>query len=183
MKEKGKITPLAQHIIDTFRTLCLENNISLTEFSRRITPSENPTRVSTIENIYNNDRYSPELIAKGLQFFGKTMEDILPDGLLDDDTLQEKTKLPILKAMSVMASLKSLIEEGYFNTPRSRSEITEYYNSHIAVENHKIDSDFTAQLEDLYNKGILIKVHIDEGTEREKRLQRFIVKPKDSKEN
>lgn len=169
MREKGKITAFAQHIIDTFRTLYSDKGISGRKFSREITEDNNPTRISNIENVYNNDKYSPELIIKGLNYFGKTMQEILPDDLLDDDVLIEKTRTPILTGMSINAALNSLIEEGYLDEPRLRSEITAHYNSFLSEKNHKKDSDFSAQLEDLYNEGKLLKVQ-----NKEEKLIRFV---------
>ncbi|MCY4779262.1 hypothetical protein ORI89_06345 [Sphingobacterium sp. UT-1RO-CII-1] len=174
MKPKGKITVLAQHIIDTFRTLYSEEGISGREFSRRITEGSNPTRVAGFENIYNNESYTPEFTKKALNYFGVTMQDILPDELLDDDQLVEKTRIPILKKMSVKAALNSLLEEGYFDTPRLRAEITTYYNSFLPQENHKKDSDFSAQLEDLYNEGKLLKVQMADEDKKKAKLIRFV---------
>jgi|GEM_PF-751540 len=174
MKEKGKITAFAQHIIDTFRTLYSNKDISGRKFSREITEGSNPTRISNLENVYNNDKYSPELIIKGLNYFGKTMQEILPDDLLDDDALIEKTRIPILKGMSIKAALNSLIEEGYFNEPKLRAEITAKYNSFVPREKHKKDSDFSAQLEELYNEGKLLKVFNDKGHKKEDKLIRFV---------
>lgn len=174
MKQLGKITAFTQNIIDTFRTLYSEEGISGREFSRRITGDPLSTRVGNIENIYNNDKYSPELMKKALNYFGLTMQDILPDELLDDDQLIEKTRIPILKKMSVKAALNSLLEEGYFDTPRLRAEITAYYNSFLEKEDHKENSYFSAQLEELYNEGKLLKLKDDDATDKEGRLIRFV---------
>jgi len=174
MKQKGKITAFAQHIIDTFRILYYEEGITGRAFSNIITDKANPTRVGNIESEYTIDKYSPELIIKGLNYFGKTMKDILPDTLLDDDVLIEKTKVPILKGMSIKAALNSLIEEGYFNEPKLRSDITAYYNSFLPKENHKRNSDISASLEDLYNEGKLLKVFNDKGHKKEDKLIRFV---------
>ncbi|MBD1425662.1 hypothetical protein [Sphingobacterium arenae] len=174
MKPKGKITALAQHIIDTFRTLYLENGISGRKFSHDITEGSNPTRVSGFENIYNNETYTPELTKKALNYFGLRMEDILPDDLLDNDELIEKTRIPILKQMSIKAALNSLLEEGYFDTPRLRAEITSYYNSFLPEPDHKQDSDFSAQLENLYNERKILKVRLDDEDERKAKLIRFV---------
>jgi len=174
MKPKGKITAFAQHIIDTFRVLYLEEEISGREFSRIITDHTNPTRVGSIESDSNNDKYSPELIKKALKHFGKTMMDILPDELLDDDQLIEKTRIPILKKMSIKAALNSLLEEGYFNIPRLRSEITAYYNSFLSQEDEKIDSDISSSLENLYIEGRLLKVQLGGDDEQKTNLIRFV---------
>lgn len=174
MKSKGKITALAQHIIDSFRTLYLEKEISARKFSSEITDGTNPTRISGFENVYNNETYTPELIKKALNYFGLTMQDILPEELLDNDQLVEKTRIPILKQMSIRAALNSLLEEGYFNTARLRSEITTYYNSFLAETAHKKDSDFSAQLEDLYNEGKLLKVKVSDEDESKTLLIRFV---------
>ncbi|MEN5379206.1 hypothetical protein [Sphingobacterium kitahiroshimense] len=174
MKPKGKITAFAQHIIDTFRVLYLEEEISGREFSRIITDYTNPTRVGNIESDSNNDKYSPELIKKALNHFGKTMMDILPDELLDDDKLIEKARIPILKKMSIKAALNSLLEEGYFDIPRLRSEITAYYNSFLSQEDEKIDSDISSSLENLYIEGRLLKVQLGNDDEQKTSLIRFV---------
>lgn len=174
MKPKGKITAFAQHIIDTFRVLYLEEEISGREFSRIITDHTNPTRVGSIESDSNSDKYSPELIKKALNYFGKTMMDILPDELLDDDQLIEKTRIPILKKMSIKAALNSLLEEGYFDIPRLRSEITVYYNSFLSQEDEKIDSDISSSLENLYIEGRLLKVQLGRDDEQKNNLIRFV---------
>lgn len=173
MKPKGKITAFAQHIIDTFRVLYLENEISGREFSRIITDQTNSTRVGSIESEFNNDKYSPELIKKALNYFGLTMQDILPDELLDDDHLVEKTKIPILKQMSIKAALNSLIQEAYFDTPRLRAEITSYYNSFLSEEDKKIDSDISSSLESLYIEGKLLKVQPNDADKDKVKLIRF----------
>lgn len=174
MKPKGKITAFAQHIIDTFRILYLEEEISGREFSRIITDHTNPTRVGSIESDSNNDKYSPELIKKALKYFGKTMMDILPDELLNDDQLIEKTRIPILKKMSIKAALNSLLEEGYFDIPRLRSEITAHYNSFLSQEDEKIDSDISSSLENLYIDGRLLKVQLGSDDEQKTNLIRFV---------
>ena len=174
MKSKGKITAFAQHIIDTFRILYLEEEISGREFSRIITDQTNPTRVSGIENIYNNEAYPPELITKALKHFGKTMQEILPDDLFNKDELVEKTRIPILKRMSIKAALNSLIESGYFDEPRLRSEILDYYNAFLPNEDHKKNSDLSAQLEDLYNQGKLLKIQPEENEDTGRSFIRFL---------
>jgi len=73
--------------------------------------------------------------------------------------------------MSVKATLNSLLEEGYFDEPRLRREITEYYNSFFKPEEYKDDNYFYAQLEDMYNEGKLIKLEPDE-TDKLIRFQR-----------
>lgn len=182
MKSKGKITAFAQHIIDTFRVLYSEEGISGREFSRIITEETNPTRVGSIESEYNNDRYSPELTKKALNHFGLNMQDILPDELLDDDQLIEKTRIPILKKMSIKAALNSLIHDGYFDTPRLRAEITAYYNSYLSEEDKKLDSDISSSLESLYIERKLLKVQMDDEDEKKAKLIRF-VRNMDLKEN
>lgn len=174
MKSKGKITAFAQHIIDTFRTLYSEEEISGREFSRIITDETNPTRVGGIESEYNNDKYSPELIKKALNYFDLDMQDILPDELLDDDKLIEKTRIPILKKMSIKAALNSLIHDGYFNTPRLRAEITAYYNSYLSVEDKKLDSDISSSLESLYIEGKLLKIQMGDEDEKKAKLIHFV---------
>lgn len=177
MKAKGKITAFAQHIIDIFRTLYSEEGISGRKFSRAITEDSNPTRVGNIESEYNNDKYPPQLISKALNYFGKTMQDILPEELLDDDILLEKTKIPVLKQMSIKAALNSLINEGYFDEPRLRNEIRDYYNSFLPKEHHKSNSSFSASLEDLCNKGKLLKILPEEQEAKTTELIRFIRNP------
>lgn len=174
MKPRGKITALAQFILDEFRILYLEKGISGRKFSREITEGTNSTRVSGFENIYNNETYTPELTKRALNYFGLTIRDILPDELLDDDQLMDKTRIPILKKMSVKAALNSLLEDGYFDTPRLRSEITAYYNSFLEKEDHKENSYFSAQLEDLCNEGKLLKLRDDAATDKEDKLIRFV---------
>lgn len=73
--------------------------------------------------------------------------------------------------------LNSHLEEGFFKEPKLRSEITAYYNSFLSEENHKKDSDFSAQLEDLYNEGKLLKIQGDKGQNKEDKLIRFIRNP------
>ncbi|MBK1440745.1 hypothetical protein JHJ32_12160 [Parapedobacter sp. ISTM3] len=73
--------------------------------------------------------------------------------------------------MSVRAALNSLLEEGYFDEPRLRREITEYYNSFFKPEEYKNDNYFSAQLEDLYNEGKLTKLDPDKS--KDEKLIRF----------
>ena len=73
--------------------------------------------------------------------------------------------------MSVKAALNSLLEERYFDEPRLRREITEYYNSFFQPEDYKEDNYFSAQLEDLYSEGKLVKLEPDE-TDKLIRFQR-----------
>ncbi len=162
MKKPSKITPLDQYIIDKIRTRRLEEGLSGRELSRRVTLSENPTRIGGIESPLKNNKYTSSILKKVVKELGWTVHDVLPKELLSDDTLQDKTKTPILKGMSVKAALNSLLEEGYFNEPRLRREITEYYNSFFQPEDYKEDNYFSAQLEDLYNEGKLIKLEPDE---------------------
>lgn len=174
MKPKGKITALAQYIIDSFRILYFEKGITGRKFSSDITEGSNPTRVAGFENIYNNETYTPELIKKGLNYFDMTMDELLPDELLDNDKLIEKTRIPILPKMSIKAALSSLIAEGYFDTPRLRSEITKYYNSFIPKDDHKINSDISASLESLYNEGKLLKQNAVNSDKKRTGLIQFI---------
>jgi len=174
MKPKGKITAFAQHIIDTFRVLYLEEEISGREFSRIITDETNPTRVGGIESEYNNEKYSPELTKKALNHFGLTMQDILPDELLNDDQLIEKTRITILKKMSIKAALNSLIQDGYFDTPRLRAEITSYYNSFLSEEDKKADSDISSSLESLYIEGKILKIQSNDADDKKGKLIRFV---------
>lgn len=171
MKPKGRITAFNQHIIDVFRTWRSEENISGRKFSLVIT-EDNPTRVGNIESIFNNDIYSPKLIKKGLDFFEKTVKDLYPSELLDEDTLRDKTKIIILKEMSIRASLNSLWENGYFDEGRFRSEITEKYNSFFSPDAYKMDSDFSAQLEDMYNQKWLLKIYPK--MDKQEKLIKFI---------
>lgn len=174
MKKRGRVTALSQYFIDYIRIERLEQDISAPQLSREIAPFDGDSLVGQIEYEYSNAKYTPTTLKKALNYFGKTMQAILPEELLDNDTLIEKTKIPILKTMSVKAALNSLIEEGYFDEPRLRSEITFYYNSFLPQENYKKDSDFSAQLESLYNEGKLLKVQDDNGQNKEDKLIRFI---------
>lgn len=174
MRIRGKVTALSQYFIDYFRTERLERGISAKKLSIDISPFEGETLVGQIEYEYSTAKYTPTTLKKALNYFCLTMQDILPDELLDDDKLIEKTRIPILKKMSVKAALNSLLEEGYFDTPRLRSEITAYYNSFLTKEDHKKDSDFSAQLEDLYNEGRLLKVQMDDEDEKKAKLIHFV---------
>lgn len=111
---------------------------------------------------------------KALNHFGLTMQDILPDELLDDDELIEKTRIPILKKMSIKAALNSLIQDGYFDTPRLRAEITSYYNSFLSKEDQKADSDISSSLESLYIDRKILKIHSNEADEKKGKLIRFV---------
>jgi len=171
MKKPSKVTPLDQHIIDKIRIRRLEKNLSGRELSRRVTLSENPTRIGGIESPLKNNKYTSSILKKVVAELDWTLHDVLPDELLSDDTLQDKTKIPILKGMSVRAALNSLLEEGYFDEPRLRREITEYYNSFFKPEEYKNDNYFSAQLEDLYNEGKLTKLDPDKS--KDEKLIRF----------
>ena len=174
MRIRGKITALSQYFIDYFRVERLERGISAKELSIHIAPFDGETLVGQIEYEYSSAKYTATTLKKALNYFGLNMEDILPDELLDDDQLVEKTRIPILKKMSVKAALNSLLEDGYFDTPRLRSEITAYYNSFLEQEDHKEDSYFSAQLEELCNEGKLLKLKDDDATDKEGKLIRFV---------
>jgi len=161
MGDKGRITPLAQYVIDVIRLRRLELGISGKLLSKRISPFGGDSIVGGIERESTSLKYTTATLKKALKELGLSMDDILPNKLLSDDTLQDKTKIPILKGMSVRAALNSLLEEGYFNEPRLRREITEYYNSFFQPEDYKEDNYFSAQLEDLYNAGKLVKLEPD----------------------
>lgn len=173
MKQKGRVTPFTQYLIDGIRVARLEQNISGRKLSLEITGS-NPTRIGSIENEYTNDRYSPELLQRAVDYLHMRVEDFFPADILAQDTLQEKTKIPILRNMSIRGALLSLLEEGYFHTPRLRSEITAHYNSFLGPTLRRKDSDFSAQLEQLYNEGLLHKV--EPMTDWGEKLIRFVTK-------
>lgn len=174
MRTRGKVTALSQYFIDYFRVERLERGISAKKLSVAISPFEGETLVGQIEYEYSAAKYTPTTLKKALNYFDLNMEDILPDELLDDDQLIEKSRTHILKKMSVKAALNSLLEEGYFDTPRMRSEITAYYNSFLKKQDHKKDSDFSAQLEDLCNEGKLLKVQICDEDEKKTKLIHFV---------
>lgn len=177
MKKRGKVTALSQYFIDYVRIERLERDMSAPELSKEIAPFDGSSLVGQIEYEYSDAKYTSTTLKKALNHFGKTMQDILPEDLLDNDKLLEKTKILILKKMSIRAALNSLLEEGFFKEPKLRSEITAYYNSFLSEENHKKDSDFSAQLEDLYNEGKLLKIQGDKGQNKEDKLIRFIRNP------
>lgn len=136
----------------------MELGISGKKLSKLISPFGGDSIVGGIEREATSLKYTTTTLKKVLKVLKLSMEDILPKEILSDDTLQDKTKIPILKGMSVKAALNSLLEEGYFDEPRLRREITEYYNSFFQPEEYKEDNSFSAQLEDLYNEGKLIKL-------------------------
>lgn len=76
--------------------------------------------------------------------------------------------------MSIKAALNSLLEEGYFDIPRLRSEITVYYNSFLSQEDEKIDSDISSSLENLYIEGRLLKIQLGRDDEQKNNLIRFV---------
>ncbi|SKB51904.1 hypothetical protein SAMN05660226_01842 [Parapedobacter luteus] len=159
-KKPAKITPLAQYFIDRIRERRLELGISPEKLSREISPFDGDSIVRKIENEFTSNKYTPGTLKKAAYYLGLTMEDILPDTLLPDDTLQDKTKIPILKEMSAKAALRSLLEEGYFDEGRTRYEIREYANRFFDEE--KPENFFDPALEDVYYEAKLIKVEADE---------------------
>jgi len=174
MRIRGKVTALSQYFIDYFRVERLERGISAKKLSIGIAPFEGETLVGQIEYEYSSAKYTSTTLKKALNYFCLTMQDLLPDELLDDDQLIEKTRIPILKKMSVKAAFNSLIEEGFFDIPRLRSEITAYYNSFLEQEDHKEDTYFSAQLEELCNEGKLLKLKDDDADDKKGKLIRFV---------
>ena len=162
MKKSVKITQFSQRLIDNCRIRRLEKGKSQKRLSEKVSESQNTSIIGNIENPGRSGKYTTSILKKVVKELDWTMSGALPDKLLSDDTLQDKTKIPILKGMSVRAALNSLLEEGYFDEPRLRREITEYYNSFFQPEDYKEDNYFSAQLEDLYNAGKLIKLEPDE---------------------
>src|SRR5690606_7926844 len=168
MEKRGRGTPLAQYIIDRIRARRLELGISVKELSSEIAPFGGDSIVGTIESPKRSAKYTPTTLKKAIAYLGLNMADVLPNTLLPDDTLQDKTKIPILKGMSAKAALRSLLEEGYFHEGRTRYEVREYANRFF--DDEKPENFFDPSLEDLYNEGKLIKLEPD-GTNKLIRFQ------------
>lgn len=140
MKQKGRVTPFTQYLIDGIRVARLEQNISGRKLSLEITGS-NPTRIGSIENEYTNDRYSPELLQRAIDYLHMRVEDLFPADILAQDTLQEKTKIPILRNMSIRGALLSLLEEGYFHTPfafRNYGTLQQFSGSDLNTQRQRL---------------------------------------------
>lgn len=155
-KKPAKITPLAQHYIDVFRNGRLERGISPEELSKEISPFEGDSLVRKIENQFTSNKYTPATIKRAMVFLKIPSDIVFPATLLSSDTLQEKTKLIILKGMTAIAAVRSLLEEGYFEEGRTRHETWEFANGFY--EEKKSEKFFDPALEALYNEGKLIKL-------------------------
>lgn len=179
MEKVGRITPLSQYIIDRIRERRLELGISAKMLSEKISQFNGDSVVGNIESIKTSLKYTTSTLKKAVKALGWTLKDVLPAELLPDDTLQDKTKIPILKGMTMPAILNSLLEEGYFDEPRDRNEITAYCNTFYDKDNQKEVTDFSAALEDFYLKHSLIK--IEPNKEKGEKLIKFQKNP-DNKE-
>lgn len=139
----------------------LELGISAKELSEQISLFGGESVVGNIESVSTSLKYTTSTLRKAVEALDWTLKDVLPNELLDDDTLQDKTCIPILKGMSIKAALNSLLEQGFFDEPHDIKAVTAYYNTFFKPEDQKVDSDFSAQLEDLYNEGKLTKIPAD----------------------
>ena len=157
MESKVKITPFTQYIIDQVRIRRLEIELSQRDLSLEISNSE--SLVGNVENENDSHKYTGsqmELIAATVKC---TVDDLFPDEILSDDTLQPKTKVVILKGMGPMAMLNSLLENGDFKDAKSLNEITALCNQNPNILPRKT-TDFSSTISRLLDQKKLIKIQV-----------------------